>query len=104
MSDSDSTGAGAGGGTEADTGAGAGEGAGVLPQQAREIADGYAVGGAALDLGALVWDGTCLPCAQIRIPLGMLNRHGLVAGATGTGCSTRCARSRRTMRRRCGRR
>ncbi|WP_406425486.1 hypothetical protein OH809_20775 [Streptomyces sp. NBC_00873] len=40
MSDSDGT----GGGTEAGTGAGAGEGAGVLPQQAREIADGYAVG------------------------------------------------------------
>jgi uncharacterized protein len=23
--------------------------------------------------------------AQVRIPLAMLNRHGLVAGATGTG-------------------
>ncbi|WP_328629786.1 DUF853 domain-containing protein [Streptomyces sp. NBC_00353] len=66
-------------------GAGVGEGVGVLPQQAREIADGYAVDGAALDLGALLWDGTCLPAAQIRIPLAMLNRHGLVAGATGTG-------------------
>ena len=26
-----------------------------------------------------------MPEAQIRIPLGMMNRHGLVAGATGTG-------------------
>jgi DNA helicase HerA-like ATPase len=26
-----------------------------------------------------------VPSAQIRIPLGMMNRHGLVAGATGTG-------------------
>ena len=26
-----------------------------------------------------------VPQAQIRIPLGMMNRHGLVAGATGTG-------------------
>jgi hypothetical protein len=30
-------------------------------------------------------NGEPLPSAQIRIPLGMLNRHGLVAGATGTG-------------------
>ena len=49
------------------------------------IAAGYAFTGPALDLGALLWDGTCLPDAQIRIPLPMLNRHGLVAGATGTG-------------------
>ncbi|MEV5199085.1 helicase HerA-like domain-containing protein [Streptomyces sp. NPDC053720] len=61
------------------------ENAAVLPEPAREIAAGYAVSGAALDLGALLWDGTCLPDAQIRIPLAMLNRHGLVAGATGTG-------------------
>ncbi|MGH4035525.1 helicase HerA-like domain-containing protein [Actinomycetota bacterium Odt1-20B] len=50
-----------------------------------EIAAGYAFTGPALDLGALLWDGQCLPDAQIRIPLPMLNRHGLVAGATGTG-------------------
>jgi DNA helicase HerA-like ATPase len=49
------------------------------------IAAGYAFTGPALDLGALLWDGACLPDAQIRIPLPMLNRHGLVAGATGTG-------------------
>ncbi|MGW6024382.1 helicase HerA-like domain-containing protein [Streptomyces sp. NPDC055099] len=50
-----------------------------------EIVSGYAFAGPALDLGALLWDGQCLPDAQIRIPLAMLNRHGLVAGATGTG-------------------
>ncbi|MFF5447341.1 helicase HerA-like domain-containing protein [Streptomyces sp. NPDC012888] len=50
-----------------------------------EIAAGYAFTGPALDLGALVWDGECLPERQVRIPLAMLNRHGLVAGATGTG-------------------
>ncbi|MEU9026006.1 helicase HerA-like domain-containing protein [Streptomyces sp. NPDC048383] len=49
------------------------------------IAAGYAFTGPALDLGALIWDGACLPDRRIRIPLGMLNRHGLVAGATGTG-------------------
>ncbi|MEV8031335.1 helicase HerA-like domain-containing protein [Streptomyces sp. NPDC086182] len=60
-------------------------GAPALPREALEIAAGYAFAGPALDLGALLWDGTCLPDAQIRIPLPMLNRHGLVAGATGTG-------------------
>ncbi|MET8136490.1 helicase HerA-like domain-containing protein [Streptomyces sp. NPDC005251] len=60
-------------------------GAPALPRDALEIASGYAFAGPALDLGALIWDGTCLPDAQIRIPLPMLNRHGLVAGATGTG-------------------
>ncbi|MFI1723735.1 helicase HerA-like domain-containing protein [Streptomyces sp. NPDC020489] len=57
----------------------------ALPKEALEIASGYAFGGPALDLGALLWDGVCLPDAQVRIPLAMLNRHGLVAGATGTG-------------------
>jgi DNA helicase HerA-like ATPase len=49
------------------------------------VQKGYAFSGPALDLGALVVDGTTHRDAQIRIPLGMLNRHGLVAGATGTG-------------------
>ncbi|HET6856943.1 MAG TPA: helicase HerA-like domain-containing protein [Streptomyces sp.] len=49
------------------------------------IAAGYAFTGPALELGALLWDGQCLPDTQIRIPLSVLNRHGLVAGATGTG-------------------
>ncbi|KOG31624.1 helicase HerA-like domain-containing protein [Streptomyces resistomycificus] len=57
----------------------------ALPEEALKIASGYAFTGPALDLGALLWDGACLPDAQIRIPLPMLNRHGLVAGATGTG-------------------
>lgn len=60
-------------------------GAPALPREALEIAAGYAFAGPALDLGALLWDGTCLPDAQIRVPLPMFNRHGLVAGATGTG-------------------
>ncbi|MEJ8658289.1 helicase HerA-like domain-containing protein [Streptomyces sp. MS1.AVA.4] len=60
-------------------------GAGTLSPAAGEIAAGYAFPGPALDLGALLWDGQCFPQARIRIPLGMLNRHGLVAGATGTG-------------------
>jgi DNA helicase HerA-like ATPase len=49
-----------------------------------KIAAGYAFEGATLDLGAVV-NGDPVPDAQVRIPLGMMNRHGLVAGATGTG-------------------
>ena len=48
------------------------------------IKAGYAFDGLALDIGALV-DGEAVPDAQVRIPIAMLNRHGLVAGATGTG-------------------
>jgi hypothetical protein len=60
-------------------------GSAALPRQTLEIASGYAFTGPALDLGALLWDGVCLPDAQVRIPLPMLNRYGLVADATGTG-------------------
>ena len=49
------------------------------------IAPGYAFEGAALELGGLMRNATDLTGTHIRIPLGMLNRHGLVAGATGTG-------------------
>ena len=52
---------------------------------AQQIAAGYDVEGQALELGAVVVDGTTDPTAQIRIPLATVNRHGLVAGATGTG-------------------
>jgi uncharacterized protein len=52
---------------------------------AQQIAAGYAVEGQALALGTVVVDGTTDPAAQIRIPLATVNRHGLVAGATGTG-------------------
>ncbi|KQW06493.1 ATPase [Leifsonia sp. Root4] len=48
------------------------------------IRAGYAFEGAALEMGALV-NGEALPGVQVRIPLAMTNRHGLVAGATGTG-------------------
>jgi DNA helicase HerA-like ATPase len=52
---------------------------------AQRIASGYAVDGQALELGTVVIDGHAEPTAQIRIPLATVNRHGLVAGATGTG-------------------
>ncbi len=49
------------------------------------VAAGYAFEGAALELGGLMVDAETLTDTHIKIPLGMLNRHGLVAGATGTG-------------------
>ncbi len=49
------------------------------------VAPGYAFEGPALELGGLMLDATDLSDVHIRIPLAMLNRHGLVAGATGTG-------------------
>ncbi|WP_411283296.1 helicase HerA-like domain-containing protein [Lapillicoccus sp.] len=50
-----------------------------------EILQGYAFEGPALEFGAAVVDGLTYPEAKVRIPLAVLNRHGLVAGATGTG-------------------
>ena len=52
---------------------------------AAAVAAGYAFEGTALELGGLMVNATDLSDVRIRIPLGMLNRHGLVAGATGTG-------------------
>jgi DNA helicase HerA-like ATPase len=52
---------------------------------AQEIAAGYATTGAALELGTVFLGGQVDSSARVRIPLAMLNRHGLVAGATGTG-------------------
>ena len=53
--------------------------------QIEEIRAGYAFEGGVLKLGAAVVDGTAHPDAPVQIPLSVLNRHGLVAGATGTG-------------------
>jgi DNA helicase HerA-like ATPase len=52
---------------------------------AAAVAPGYQFDGAALELGALMLDETDLSEVHIKIPVSMLNRHGLVAGATGTG-------------------
>ncbi len=42
-------------------------------------------GGQIVTLGAPVHGGECLPEPLVGIPLAMMNRHGLIAGATGTG-------------------
>ncbi|MDN4599453.1 helicase HerA-like domain-containing protein [Leifsonia virtsii] len=48
------------------------------------VRSGYAFDGSVLELGALV-NGDARPDVPVRIPIAMTNRHGLVAGATGTG-------------------
>ena len=52
--------------------------------QVETIRAGYTFDALALEMGALV-NGDPLSDVPIRIPIAMVNRHGLVAGATGTG-------------------
>ena len=55
---------------------------------AKVVADARAAfpaGGAAITLGAVVHGGECAGEPLVRLPLAMANRHGLIAGATGTG-------------------
>jgi uncharacterized protein len=49
------------------------------------IAEAYATEGAALELGRGVHDGKVDLRALVQLPLATANRHGLIAGATGTG-------------------
>ncbi|MDM7854717.1 helicase HerA-like domain-containing protein [Cellulomonas alba] len=57
----------------------------ALSEYAQRVTAGYAFAGAKLPLGALVEGDAPVPAVQVGLPLAMLNRHGLVAGATGTG-------------------
>jgi DNA helicase HerA-like ATPase len=45
----------------------------------------FAAQGPAVTLGAVVHEGKCYPGPVVTVPLATLNRHGLIAGATGTG-------------------
>ncbi len=47
--------------------------------------DGYTFKGEKVKIGAAVLDGEVVTGADIFIPLKTMNRHGLIAGATGTG-------------------
>ena len=53
------------------------------------IAEAYATDGPAIDLGRGVHEGAVAPEAVVQVPLTMMNRHGLIAGATGTGKTRR---------------
>ena len=52
---------------------------------AAAVAKGYAFEGSALELGRLMLAADRLTDVPVRVPLAMLNRHGLIGGATGTG-------------------
>ncbi|MCR6494067.1 DUF853 domain-containing protein [Cellulomonas sp. P24] len=66
--------------------AGTGVGAGRDPDPwTATVSAGYSFAGPALPLGALMSAAGPITSAQVGIPVAMLNRHGLVAGATGTG-------------------
>jgi len=49
------------------------------------INDGYTCKGDSIVLGGAILDGQAIPNAHVKVPLKTMNRHGLIAGATGTG-------------------
>ncbi|MFA0963158.1 helicase HerA-like domain-containing protein [Roseivirga sp. BDSF3-8] len=51
----------------------------------QEISSGYAHKGETIVLGAALYDSQPLEDTQIHLALKTMNRHGLIAGATGTG-------------------
>ena len=50
-----------------------------------KIKTSYKPSGSSIYLGAGILEGEVLADAEVNLPLHMMNRHGLVAGATGTG-------------------
>lgn len=54
-------------------------------QFTKSIAEGYTFKGETITLGAAILDKEVLTGTQIKLPLKTMNRHGLIAGATGTG-------------------
>ncbi len=52
---------------------------------AKQIAAGYDTDKPAIDLGRVSVGGETFNDAIVKVPLAMFNRHGLIAGATGTG-------------------
>ena len=51
----------------------------------KHIDKGYTTKGDFITMGAAMLDGEAVTNALVKIPLKTLNRHGLIAGATGTG-------------------
>lgn len=49
------------------------------------ISEGYSSKGESIILGGAILNGETITDAFVKIPLKTLNRHGLIAGATGTG-------------------
>jgi len=51
----------------------------------QHINEGYSSKGNSILLGAAILNGEAVGETQVKVPLKTLNRHGLIAGATGTG-------------------
>src|SRR5258706_9917090 len=51
----------------------------------KAVKDGYTFKGDAVKIGCAMLDGQVVTGADVFLPLKMMNRHGLIAGATGTG-------------------
>src|SRR5689334_17184291 len=49
------------------------------------VRSGYTFKGESFKLGCAVLDGNVVTGADVLVPFKTLNRHGLIAGATGTG-------------------
>ncbi len=49
------------------------------------VRSGYTFKGASYTLGAAMQNGEVVPETYVRLPFATMNRHGLIAGATGTG-------------------
>ncbi|MCT1653125.1 DUF853 domain-containing protein [Brachybacterium muris] len=56
-----------------------------LSETATRVRDGYAFEGGRIHIGAMIEDGEPNAAVAVNLPVAMLNRHGLIAGATGTG-------------------
>src|SRR5690242_19988717 len=50
-----------------------------------EMAQGYSLSEPGLVIGSPMLDGELANDARVQVALSMMNRHGLIAGATGTG-------------------
>ena len=61
------------------------ESAPEISEYAATVQTGYDWPTPSFPVGVYLEDGAPVPSVQVKLPLGMLNRHGLVAGATGTG-------------------
>ena len=51
----------------------------------QKINEGYLSKGESIVLGGALFEGEAIADVHVKIPLKTLNRHGLIAGATGTG-------------------
>ncbi|HEX5465695.1 MAG TPA: helicase HerA-like domain-containing protein [Candidatus Limnocylindrales bacterium] len=54
----------------------------------KAMSQGYALSASGILLGCPMLDGEVTPDVRVQLALAMANRHGLIAGATGTGKTT----------------